>query len=228
MTLHSEQAFLLHQYPSGETSARLELFTQHAGRIFCTAKGLKRKPLHAAPQSFQGLWVHYTCTSRSKYLRQVEHTGPNFFLEGRTLWAGLYLNEILRYTLAEEDPEPALFDAYVETLQKLDQTPTVIEAALRDFECTLLDKSGYTFSWEYEEAGNLAIEPHKQYLFSAGQGFRAVNQGIPGAHLLAFAQGERLNPQVLASAKQVLRQAIHQLIGGRPIRSRDFWYTLRP
>ena len=52
-------------------------------------------------------------------LRSAEWAGGAPMLAAAALFAGFYLNELLLKLLARQDPHPALFDAYADTLAAL-------------------------------------------------------------------------------------------------------------
>ena len=61
-------------------------------------------------------------------------------LTGAALFSGFYLNELLMKLLARADPHPALFDIYAETCLHSEARTILVQAALRAFEVTLLQR----------------------------------------------------------------------------------------
>ena len=114
------------------------------------AKGAKRpySQLRSVLLPFQRV----SCTSaglpadeqaaRCSTLRSAEWAGGAAAARRAALFAGFYLNELLMKLLARQDPHPALFDAYADTLAALASAGRAAQAALRAFELLLLREIG--------------------------------------------------------------------------------------
>ena len=119
-------AYVLHHYDWSETSLIVELFTREQGRVVVAAKGAKRPTSQLRPVllPFQRLLVHLGRTpadERPRCARCAAPSGPaaRRCSPAAALFAGFYLNELLLKLLARQDPHPALFDAYADTLPAL-------------------------------------------------------------------------------------------------------------
>ena len=154
--MQHEPAYLLHRYDWSESSLILDLFTRGQGRVVVAAKGAKRpySQLRAVLLPLQRLSVSYgSRRARSaspeapagevQPLKSAEWAGGAAMPSGAALMTGLYLNELLMKLLARQDPHPALFDAYAQTLPALSGGDELqLEAALRAFELVLLREIG--------------------------------------------------------------------------------------
>lgn len=142
-------AYVLHQYDWSESSLIVDLFTRDAGRVVVAAKGAKRptSQLRAVLMPFQRIAVSFARTARDESasevhnLRAAEWAGGPAPRGGEALLAGFYLNELLLKLLARDDPHPALWDAYADTLPWLGGADEA--AALRAFELVLLAETGH-------------------------------------------------------------------------------------
>lgn len=225
MTSKSLPAWLIHKQWSGDTSARVYLFTSELGLVNCFYKGGRTPKKQAALQPFTSLWVNLEERYQQHFLQSLESSSSMIPLMGTSLFSALYINELIYYTMKPFVPEEDLFQAYLYTLNHLSQTEErlPIEALLRRFEWSLLHACGHGFSWSHEAETGELIVGDKQYRFIAGKGFIGAAKGIPGAHLLALAADDLTQAECLKSAKGIMRQAIDHLLGGREIKARTLY-----
>jgi len=143
-------------------------------------------------------------------------------LKGDSLFAGLYVNALLYFSLKPLDPQPELFAAYLQILQGLSKVSDrlAIEILLRRFEWALLQTCGHGLSF-------VAIQPELTYQYIAGQGFIRAESGFPGVDLLALSEGRLEQISVLKTAKLLMRQAIDHHLSGKILKSRSL-YTQAP
>lgn len=111
--------------------------------------------------------------------------------------------------------------------------------ALRHFELCLLNEMGYGVSFAHEAASGNAVQPSRRYRFVAAEGFHllsgsdgrdADDSGHLGEYLLAIDAGKIDSVAIDRCARAVVRIAIGNLLGGRPLKSRELFqrpgYTL--
>ncbi len=227
MRIELEPAFVLHARPYRDTSALLELFSLHCGRIGAVARGARgvRSKTRGLLQPFQPLLAGWSGGGELKALTAVEAAGPPFVLPPARTLSGLYLNELLVRLTAREDPQPELFAYYRAALARLAEPLADEQTALRLFECDLLGALGYGLALEYDAAG-VAIVPERRYRYRPDAGAlpegEAGGEGIAvgGAALLALAAG-RLDAAVLPELKALMRALLDGLLGSRPLRARE-------
>ena len=75
-------------------------------------------------QPFQPLLVSLRGRGEVQTLVAAEPAGPPVSLQGKQLYCGLYLNELLLKLTARADPNPPLFDDYAEALTLLSEEST--------------------------------------------------------------------------------------------------------
>ncbi|MBA2648597.1 MAG: DNA repair protein RecO [Legionella sp.] len=223
--IRSLEALVLHKQWQGDTSARVSLFTRESGLVHCFCKAGRTPKKQALLQAFGPLWISLNERYEPAYIQAVESRESPMELLGDALLSGLYINELLYYSLSAMNPEPELFDAYMVTLKSLvlSEHRTSIEVLLRRFEWILLSVCGYSFSLTQEAKTAACILPNAYYQFIAGEGFVSATQGIPGSHVIALAAGNLGESKFLHSAKMIMRQAIDHLVGGREIKARALY-----
>src|SRR3990167_4023537 len=218
--------WLLHKRMLVNEHVLLTFFTRERGLLRAYVQGTGARKKLASLSMFTKLWMVFDERKYGSYVRQVESISASHTLLKHHLFAGLYVNELLYHVLQQNEHEPALFDAYehiVHYLSGVFTSDVLLERALRRFEWVLLQVSGSHVSYVHEVGGVLPLVETKQYQFTPGEGFIAVDQGYDGAHLLAMADGAWDRAEVLKTAKYILRRAIDHLLEGRPIHSRALY-----
>ncbi len=228
--LHS--AFVLLARPYRETSLLIDFITKDEGRISVIARGARRKKSNwkAILQPFISLTIGYGGKSELSILYSVEQNQQTSRLTGRALMCGFYVNELLQRVLHRHDPCSEIFNAYNETLQKLNSSSD--EIVLRKFEKKLLYHLGYGLQITREAINQSPIVSTKHYYFTPHHGcteFSQTNEDqvsvFSGEHLLAIADENLDDPDVLKSAKRLMRLAFQPLLGDKPLKSRELFVT---
>lgn len=224
---------MLHRSPYRESSLLVDLFAREHGRLRVVARGVRGgKP--QALQPFVALEVAWSGSGTLKTLTQVEVAVPTSpLLTGRALYLGLYVNELLVRLLHEYDPHPALHARYRQLLQDLAGAGDA-EPLLRRFELALLADLGYGLTLDRDGHAGLRIEPDVDYVYVADTGLvrrdavsgDAARHRLSGRHLLAMAAEDYTEAGVRQCAKELLRTALADHLGGRPLRSRELFRKL--
>lgn len=219
------QAWVLHKRWSGDTSAQITFFTREKGIVRAFSKGGRTPKKQSLLQAFTPLWLTLDVRREWHYVRDLDAMTPSLVLTGDSLFAALYINEILCHGLYQLDPSLLLYDNYVQTLQALTSTVNRldIEAVLRRFEWQFLNACGYAFSLTHEALTFTPILPDQHYDFIAGEGFILAHKGIPGVSILAMSNDNLSEPIVLKAAKWVMRRAIDHAVDGRRIHARELY-----
>ena len=222
-----EPAYLLHARPYRETSGLLEILTERYGRVSCVGRGLRGQRRAAVPVPFVRMRVGFG--GRSALLNwngfEVE---ARHALEGRALFSGLYLNELMLRVLRNEDPHPSLFAGYERTLIDL-CAGGELEAPLRRFEKLLLRECGYELTFDADAESGEEVDPAATYRFTPDLGFTRCQEEADeartyrGATLLAIRDDDYAEARVRRAAKRVLRRALEPHVGERPLVSRELF-----
>jgi DNA repair protein RecO (recombination protein O) len=226
MRVEAQPAFVLHARPWRETSLMVELLTRDHGRIAVIARGVhgqgaKRHPLRAALQPLQSLRVDFLPRGEMARLLQAEAQDAAPLLQGETLMAAFYVNELVLRLLPRQDPAQALFERYAELRQSL-AGDAPLAWTLRRFERDLLELLGYGLPLDQDEGGQ-RLDPAGRYRLDPELGpvrDRAHAAGsTSGAALLALAE-DRLPPTAqLAELRNALRGVLQNHLGPQPLKS---------
>lgn len=225
MTTECFTAWLIHKQAIGNTSSRLTVFTQEKGIIHCLFRGGRALKKQAALQLFLPLWIEIDSRAYGQYIRQLECQGVIPLFASTNLFAALYINELIYHTIKPNDAQPELYESYQYTMQALPSITDrlAIEAVLRRFEWQLLYACGVLCSFEKEAHTNQSIDATQFYKYLPARGFIASAQGLPGCDILALAQDQLNTPQILKTAKIIMRQAINYLLAGKELKSRSLF-----
>lgn len=206
-------AYVLHTRAYKERSRLVELWTLEHGRI--SATGRPPVPL------FQPCLVGWRGRSTLKTLVQCEQAGLPLFLNGESLFAGFYLNELLVRLLPPEESHPELFAAYGGVLEALGRAE-MLEPLLREFEKILLASMGYAISFDRDESGD-SLEDDNRYRYLPGHGLSACADGWPVDILLDIAAADYRRPETRRAARTIMRLALGEHLGDKPLKSRELW-----
>ncbi|MDP5458591.1 DNA repair protein RecO [Alishewanella sp. SMS8] len=214
-------AYILHSRPFQEDKLLLSLLLPEQGRISAVARRRSGKQHHAL-QPFQLFSVSLTGRSDLKTVKQLEESSAASQLSGKVLFSGLYLNELICRIWPADQPSDNLFALYQQALAALvqvQQQATGLESALRQFELALLDELGVLPDWS-SDCYDRPLQADQQYSYVPEQGLVPVQQGWPGAMLLALAAEQWHVVGLLPVAKQLTRQLLAPLLGNKPLASR--------
>ncbi|MEX1667616.1 DNA repair protein RecO [Zhongshania guokunii] len=224
--VEGELCFVLHIRPYRDTSALVNLFSPNYGRFTCVAKGLRgasrsRQSWRAALQAFNLVSVSWQGRGELKSLIDAQHQ-QTFSLQGKALFCGLYVNELLERLLHQHDPQIDVFVLYTQCLTQL-AVGEDLETSLRCFEFGLLDVLGYGLNFSVCHRTGSAIVAEQSYRFLVGEGLVLAEEAseavFSGEVLLQLARGG-FNRDTLPAAKRLARLALLPLLGGKPLRSR--------
>jgi len=153
------------------------------------------------------------------------------------LFSGLYLNELLTRLLPKFDAAPTLFAAYGDAIEVI-STSADPELTLRRFELLLLEELGYQIQWQrdfeerpIQQTAHYCYQPDRGFVPSRGADTPLVMSGV---QLLTLADWQRsgcaIDEICQAKLKGIMRLAIDQRLGGRPLKVREAvseWRQLR-
>ncbi|MGY0635667.1 MAG: DNA repair protein RecO [Paraglaciecola chathamensis] len=228
MATEQLNGFVLHRRAYRETSFLINFFTMENGKVSAIVKGARgaKSDKKSLLQPFQPLLVAVSGRFELKNLQQVESTGAMLRLSGQALYCALYLNEVLNRVLADDIPHPEIFVLYQQSLQALVDT-THFEPILRSFELGLLDALGYGIDLTHDADTGQPLAESGYYRIQAELG--CVYQGdirLSGCHLgssLLKVAGEHWDAESLQVAKAVTRKALGELLGSKPLMSRELF-----
>ena len=234
MRVMQQPAFVLHRHYYGESSLLLEIFTRDFGRLGVIAKGARRatSEYRSILSPFQPLLVNWAGKGDLATLTRAEAESQAYVLAGKRLFCGFYINELILRLLYRHDPHERLFIIYKTALCGL-QEDAACEAVLRIFEKRLLGELGYGLVLDREIERDAPILADATYLYILNRG-PVIPRGadadgikLRGASLLALANETLTDPSVLQETKALLRAALAQYTGGKPLKTRELFRNLK-
>ncbi len=229
--------YLLHSRPFRDTSVICEFFLRQLGRVSILFKGVKKSGKAGAKarllQPFSLLNVSFQGRHELKTGIMVESADVSVLLQGKHLYSGLYLNELLMRLLHKEEPHDELFAFYVEALHSL--AAGELEVVLRQFEHQLLSEMGYELVLDVDMAGQPVVED-AWYFYEQDQGLQFVveppkdvklqQRCFKGEHLLAIQRHVYEDAECLKASKRLSRLALAPHLGDKPLKSRELFKQL--
>lgn len=218
------EAFVLHARPYRESSQLVDLLTAEQGRVGVIARGSRGKRRGVPLLPFCRYRLQLAGRGELRRAQGIEADGAPALLNGRALYAALYLNELLVRLLHRDVPLPGVFDAYAEAVARL-AGDDALEAGLRLFEKRLLDELGYGHRYA-ETVDGEPVARDGLYTFDPDAGVCPAPAGLPsaqcyrGSALLALDAGRLCESGDLLDAKRLMRRALAPHLGDRPLRSR--------
>jgi len=231
----STPAFCLHSRPYRENSMIVQFFSEQAGRFSAVVKGVKgssRKSATILPllQPFIPVVISLAGKSELKTLTDIDLNGNAYRLQGQSLFAGLYVNELLVRLLSEHIEYPEIYRDYQFVLQSLLQAEN-LERPLRQFEMRLLANLGYGVPFvEVDVTGGYLglLQVSEFYEFVQESGFVRSPPLSPeknrlifsGEHLLKIACDDYSGVETALQAKKLMRIVMPNLLGNKPLNSK--------
>jgi len=230
MLIEQQPAFILHSRPYRETSLLLECLTRDHGRIGVVARGVRSQRgrlQRALLEPFQPLALDLQMRGELATLRFAESIATPCRLLGDAGLAGLYVNELVVRLTERQDPHPALYHAYAQTLARLAAGDS-LAWHLRRFERDLLAALGYALQLDAEAETGEPLELDASYAYRPEQGPVRCRPGEPhtlrGSDLLALQEDRPPDAQGLHALRDMMRELIRFHLGGVELRA---WRVLR-
>ncbi|MDX1593074.1 MAG: DNA repair protein RecO [Gammaproteobacteria bacterium] len=221
-------AYVLHRRPYRESSLLVELLTRDEGRVGVVARGARQKRGRDALEPFVELLARWRVRGDLGQLHHAEAVASSPRPQGRALYSGFYLNELLMRMLRRHDPHPELFACYAETLSALagPAHDLALEVELRLFEARLLEACGYGLELRVDAVSGAPLDPDGLYRYEpelgpvASDGAARGGLLVHGRALHALAAGRLESRDDLRELKSLLRGLLAPHLGPRPLASR--------
>ena len=226
-----DEGLVLHRRAYLETSLMVDVFTREHGRFRLIAKGARRGrcPLIQVLRPFDPIRLSFPGRGELKTLTAAESLGSMPPLEGKALFCGFYIAELLMRLLPAEDAHPDLFERTIALFRGLGES-LALDQLLRQYEIALLEDMGYGLRLD-EDAQGLSIDPQGAYLYDLEKGALKVQsatpQSVSGATLLGLEKGSLEGDRERLEAKRLMRRMVDHLLDGRPLRSRELFQSLK-
>jgi DNA repair protein RecO (recombination protein O) len=235
-----QRCYVLHTRPYRDTSLLVDILSQQYGKLTLIARGARKtskstqNPRYLL-QPFIPLSLSWQGKSSLKTLTTMEAAAPSISLVGNRLYSAMYANELLTYLLQEDDdPSEDIYLDYEVLLQRLSDTQYSIEAALRQFEFTLLAALGYEINFTHDAYNQQPLDASASYYYIQEQGFVAVEEhpdirdrSFNGEALLYIAANHYDSLDTRRVAKQVARIALSPHLRNRPLKSKELFLGVK-
>lgn len=229
MRVDNEPGFVIHTQPYRETSQLIDLFTLNHGRLRCVAKGVRKAGKKGQSHRllpFCEMRFSWSGRHELKTLAGSDLGGEPRFFQDETLFTGLYINELLYRLMHEHDPHPGFYQRYQAAMQLL-ASSALQQMHLRMLELALLDELGYGLELDCDAENGAPLQLDQQYTYYPGRGVLLAQDTrqarFSGRHLLAINARQLDEPEVLLSAKQLLRGVLDYYLDGKPLNSRQLY-----
>ena len=226
MRAEQQAAFILHHRPFRDTSQILDVLSREHGKLSLVARGSRgpKSRLRGVLRPFMPLSLSWVQRTELGTLTAAELHGAPLRLTGDALLSGYYINELLLHFLHRHDPQPDIFDHYVDAIETL-ASAADLAPCLRQFEIELLRHLGYALSLEHEAGSQQLLQAESCYEYRIEQGPVPVARSdgplvFAGATLTAIAEQRFSDPEVLRAANRLLREVISFHLGGKQLKSR--------
>lgn len=228
MLLENQAAYILHCRHFKDDDALVDCFSCDQGRFRAILPGLYKSSknkayLRGMVQPFTALSLSYKNQSDLKKITRVEAASAAMALQGKYLFSGLYINELLLRLTPLAQANPDLFGLYIETLGEL-MLQRELEPLLRRFELSLLRLLG--LAHQLDRCHDRPLEAGINYFFDPQNGLRVATVTDPvrsifsAADLQALAKLELSQAQQQLAAKRLMRHWLQHHLGSKPLASR--------
>ena len=231
--MQNEPAWLLHHRPFRDSSQILDILSRDHGRLAVVAKGSRgaKSRLRGILRPFLPLQLSWVIRSDLGTLTGAEMDGAPITLTGDALLSGYYVNELILKLTHRHDPQPEIFAAYSQTIERLAANRDVARS-LRQFEIELLRLLGYALNLDHDTATREPLMARQQYEYRAEQGPVPVDDRegpmvFSGAELMAIRNQQFADPAVLKNAGSLLRIVIAYHLDGKELKSRKVMREMR-
>jgi DNA repair protein RecO (recombination protein O) len=181
-------------------------------------------------QTFQPLSLGWSGKSEVRTLTSAEWLGGLLPLEKAALLCGFYLNELLIKFVARDDPHRALFDHYVEALNRLahEETAAIV---LRRFELALLKETGFAGDIGIDAESRQPVMPDVLYVVDPERGPRPAKAAdtsprVSGKTLIDMQRGDYSDAATQTQSKFLMRFLLAHHLGGVPLNTRQILLDL--
>lgn len=224
-------AFVLHSRKYGEHHLLVDMLTLSVGRISLIARGAAtaKSSRRGMLQPFNALLIAWSGRGRIPTIKQMDHRSCCTLPQGKALFSGFYLNELLMRLVHQNEPVPELFLSYERTVENLGSQHN-LEASLRYFELELLQTLGYGVDLLHEGQSAIAVNTDSCYFYKLESGLIRVvkeeNCLVMGDTLIALAKRQALDLRQGREARALMRHILGHYLGDKPLKSRELFYTL--
>lgn len=223
----SEAGFIIHSRPFKEKSLLLDLYTLNYGRISAVARVSKSSASRSIGvyQPFIPLKL-YLRQGRSSlwHLSEAVIQRQSFNIVPPKIFSAIYLNELLYYLTIPQDPEPSLFAAYLDALERLEKGEDEF-MILRFFEESLIESLGY--APDYQTITGESFKSDSFYIYLPKNGFIESNDVenllFSGKDLICIKNRDFSERNTRIALKNLFKVIVDSLLNGKTLKSRALY-----
>ncbi len=224
-------AYVLHRRDYSDSSLIVDFLTLQHGHVSCMARGVKksRNNRSALLQPFVPLLIDFSGRGSLKNLQNCESADQPLNLQGRAVYAGFYLNELVMQIIRKYELTAQVFVNYAKTLLDLAEG-LEMENLLRSFELRLLQEAGVGL--QFYAGQGYELQADVDYLYSPlhdslvpadGRLPSANDITVSGQTLLALNQGLLQLESERSQAKHLMRAVLNYHLDGYDFKSRRYF-----
>lgn len=209
-------AYIIHQKAYQENKLILTILSEEHGILPCIgSRGSKKKVNNM--QLFSPLSMQIKLSNSLCGIKKAESRFTIPLLKGNSLWAGLYINELIYRLYSPKEPIKEVFIQYEETLLALSQSNN-ITIPIRKFEYTLLQNLGFSLNFSY-----LENKKTKWFYFDPDQGIQPSKTGTERFKLHSRDSVEQLflnkieTQETINLIKNIFATTVSRLLGNKAL-----------
>jgi hypothetical protein len=154
----------------------------------------------------------YQAIEKGRRLALQSPTEHPALLQGKILFCGMYLNELIYRFCKPSDPHPEIFNQYKISLQQL-RTHNNLELTLRVFELCLLKACGYGIDTFHIQAPYVVFEKDQGFLGT----HKPSDQSVPLSILNQMIHELKPSPEVKRFLRHVLNTLLPSILQSRKL-----------
>ncbi len=226
MRVRNEECFILRTIPILESSLIVDVLTYNYGRRSLMAKGARRmkSQFRGYVRPFQLSRVGWIGKNETPTMTSLVHKAGALAINGRRMYCSYYLNELIIRFVRQATPQPKLFMAYQEALERLIDQESEFDT-LRVFEKNMLRALGYGLTLLTEADGSTPVRRDRLYRFDYESGpipaTQSTEDSVAGGVLIAIAEENFDSAAIRQECRLFLKRAIEYYCEGKTDRSRE-------
>ncbi len=225
--LREDVAFVLHRHAWKESSFVLRVLTRSHGRISVIARSMRGSRRQSPVLSGQPAQLQWKAGRELGTLVSMSPLPPQRPMPtGDNWWASQYLTELVLHATRESDPVPAIFDAYLGSLDRLREPGCDAGVESRLFESLLVQELGVGVDLLHDCDGDV-LQPAGRYELIPGRGLVACGRGGVAASDWQALESGTLGAEAARRLRRPLQDQLSLLVDFSKLRARSQWLAAR-
>ncbi len=175
MSSITDNGFIIHSKPFGETSVIFDFFTEENGLISTILKGAKKRKDISQLQPSREFIIN-TSRANLPLLTKYELI-ESYLIKKEYILLIIYFNELIYRLVPKNQPQKTLFNFYRNYIHYMSSTDDHQDSVVIGFELLLLKNLGYAVTSEIPIA---SIEEKDLFYYDKLKGFKRTNDHLQG------------------------------------------------